>query len=408
MDDIISEGSHVVLMKSFDSSNMKIVPAIRNTVVHYGKLHFDPSPLIGSKYGSVFEIKEGCMSKVDNFLDYDTELSNKVSNKVITFNEKSQFSKEKLIKKKKRQNHANIVTVIRSSLTLLNDMLYARDKLGGLRIDTLGQILTLANIQNGTRCLLLDHNLGLLTSAVMSRSLPDGICIQLMADYEAICTTRKTLNMLNLGERACSGGLFAITIRDLYKVRTRNDSFEYEDDVMRTRAREHMERLAQIQTRTTRSETNEKILIEPEEVQHGHMQEILTKKDTNRESRCYQRLKAREYLRSFSLDSIILIAQNDHPLPLLKLTYAFLAPSRQFVIYSDTIEPLLECYQYLKSESQAVSMILSESWLRRYQVLPDRTRPEMNVSGYGGYLLSGIKALLKPNGEKVPSASEGQ
>lgn len=39
----------------------------------------------------------------------------------------------------------------------------------------------------------------------------------------------------------------------------------------------------------------------------------------------------------------------------------------------------------------AVQLVLCDNWLREYQVLPNRTHPLVNMSGTGGYLLSGVK-----------------
>lgn len=390
----INEGDHVVLMKSFDSDNVKIVAAQKDSIIHYGKLHFDPSPLIGAKFGSVFEIKDKTMIEVKDFESFNEDLSSNVSSSSSTFNEKSQFSKEKLIKKRKKQNHSNVLTVIRPSILLVNEMLYARDKLGGLRWDFLAQILTLSNVQNGSKCLLLDHNLGMLTGAIMSRILPDGVCIQLLPDIEAISTTRKTLDMLNLNEQIYKDKLLGITVRDLFKVHTGINTFNYENEILKARIEEHRARLTELnsdQQCIRNLETGEKTM---EIQEQNELQENLLKKDLNREQRHQERAKAISYLNTKSLDSLVIVSQHDHPLPILKMCIEFLAYSRPFVIFNDQLDPLLECYQYLKSNSLAVSLNLSESWLRKYQVLPDRTRPEMNASGYGGYLLSGIKVQI--------------
>ena len=233
--DAIKEEDHVVLMKNFDSQNVKIISVKPGVTIHYGKLHFDPAPIISSTFGSVFDISEGTMKKVDNFDSFNEDLSQEVSNKMgSNFVEKSQFSQEKIIKKKKKQSHSNIVTVIRPSLLLLNDMLYARNKICGLRSDLVAQILTSANVQDGAKVLLLDHNLGMLTSAVMSRILPNGVCVQLLPDHEAYQTTRKTMRLLNIRESDCVDNLFSITIRDFYKFHTKVDDFVVEDEIIAT------------------------------------------------------------------------------------------------------------------------------------------------------------------------------
>lgn len=46
---------------------------------------------------------------------------------------------------------------------------------------------------------------------------------------------------------------------------------------------------------------------------------------------------------------------------------------------------------HLRTEAAAVQLQLSETWMREYQVLPQRTHPLMTMSGTGGYLLTGYK-----------------
>jgi tRNA (adenine58-N1)-methyltransferase non-catalytic subunit len=52
----------------------------------------------------------------------------------------------------------------------------------------------------------------------------------------------------------------------------------------------------------------------------------------------------------------------------------------------------LECYKFLKANSKAIHLELSDSWLRDYQILPERTHPKMMMDCCGGYLLTGITA----------------
>lgn len=396
--DIIAEGDFVVLVRNFDLGNMKLVPAKRGATVHYGRLHFDPEPLIGETYGSAFVIDDTKMTKIEDFEAYDRELSTSVSNRVGTFSEKSLFSQEKIIKKKKQKSHFNVVTAIKPTLMLMNDMLYARSKLGGLRSDILSQILTHSNIQNGTRCLLYDHNLGPLTCTVMSRILPAGLCVQLVADNEVLDTTRETLHMLNIKKPDYKNKLLGLTLKDFYKVLLDVDNFQLENDIMQSRMLEHRERLEEYDQVSSKKRKSDGECVEysiNETESASSMQQILLRKDANREQRNQERIAASIQLKGLPFDSLIIVVQHDHPLSILQMTYKYLAPSRQFVIHSDTVEPLLECQYYLKSNNLAVSLMVSESWLRHYQVLPDRTRPEMNTSGYGGYLLSGTKAVIR-------------
>jgi tRNA (adenine58-N1)-methyltransferase non-catalytic subunit len=90
-------------------------------------------------------------------------------------------------------------------------------------------------------------------------------------------------------------------------------------------------------------------------------------------------------------DSIILAVGKYDPTTTILALWEFLAPSSPFVIYSEYIEPLTECFQALQQRKLAINFRLSDTWMREYQVLPGRTHPSMNMSQSGGYLLTGIK-----------------
>jgi len=90
-----------------------------------------------------------------------------------------------------------------------------------------------------------------------------------------------------------------------------------------------------------------------------------------------------------SLDGL-LICCRQHPLNLVQYLSDFLAPSRPFAVFCPYKEPLLECYFAMKAKGY-IMLRVTETWLRQYQVLPERTHPEINMSGGGGYVLSGYK-----------------
>lgn len=48
----------------------------------------------------------------------------------------------------------------------------------------------------------------------------------------------------------------------------------------------------------------------------------------------------------------------------------------------------------LRAEPGYLNPIVTESWLRHYQVLPGRSHPFMNMSGTGGFLLSALKVYV--------------
>lgn len=61
------------------------------------------------------------------------------------------------------------------------------------------------------------------------------------------------------------------------------------------------------------------------------------------------------------------------------------------MVYSPHSQILADLQTKLRDYPEWLSPSLIESWLRRYQVLPGRTHPLMNMSGSGGYLLHSIR-----------------
>lgn len=47
----------------------------------------------------------------------------------------------------------------------------------------------------------------------------------------------------------------------------------------------------------------------------------------------------------------------------------------------------------LRLSNDLLNLSITEPWLRRYQVLPGRTHPEMSTSSTAGYILSGIRVF---------------
>ena len=89
-------------------------------------------------------------------------------------------------------------------------------------------------------------------------------------------------------------------------------------------------------------------------------------------------------------DSLIVSTKHE-PLPILKGLFPFLACSCPLVLFSEHIEPLASCFDYLKTSRLAIQLQLTETWNREIKVAPKVTHPQMTMSATGGYILTGIK-----------------
>ena len=83
------------------------------------------------------------------------------------------------------------------------------------------------------------------------------------------------------------------------------------------------------------------------------------------------------------------IVAKEHPLNIIIALLPFLGASRPFVIYHMYRESLQETYMVLKQKQNVINLRLFSNFLRSYQVLPDRTHPDILSSDTGGYLLTG-------------------
>ena len=57
------------------------------------------------------------------------------------------------------------------------------------------------------------------------------------------------------------------------------------------------------------------------------------------------------------------------------------------------MQPLVEAQARLRASHSFINVSVTEPWLRRYQVLPARTHPDMSTSASGGYILHAIRIL---------------
>jgi tRNA (adenine-N(1)-)-methyltransferase non-catalytic subunit len=91
-------------------------------------------------------------------------------------------------------------------------------------------------------------------------------------------------------------------------------------------------------------------------------------------------------------DSMIL-AEKSGSLVAFQQMLSKLKGSGTFIMYSQDIVAAGETYDWIMSQGVAANVIFEEIWTREFQVLPQRTHPDMKLrtGTSGGYLVSGIK-----------------
>lgn len=127
--------------------------------------------------------------------------------------------------------------------------------------------------------------------------------------------------------------------------------------------------------------------------------------DLSHESHKAERQKARRNKREAAAEELqrirselfaggfdgLLISSSYEIHSIIQALISFMAGSSSIVAHSPHVQPLCEAQALLRSDGRILSPSISESWLRKYQVLPGRTHPLMTSSGSGGYLLHAIR-----------------
>lgn len=66
--------------------------------------------------------------------------------------------------------------------------------------------------------------------------------------------------------------------------------------------------------------------------------------------------------------SLVMVASKFHPLTVIKYAITLLLPSSPFVIHSEFLEPLVECYLWLQTNGLALKLALTGMLLRHVQL----------------------------------------
>ncbi|UXI17040.1 glutaryl-CoA dehydrogenase-like [Sarcoptes scabiei] len=395
-DDIISYGHYAIMRKTFDVNSCKLVRFDKeNKYFYFYKRKILTNSLIGMRFGSTFELPSNDKSlKIVNIEDYiatktdpigesgmqkdnrsirDDNSSQKLSRNDIekikretsgeavikslienskTFGEKNVFAQAKYLQKK-QQKYMNLYTVLKPTIKFLMEMYYSQGpaKNNYLRLDSLAQILTFSNIMSDGRYMVIDSNLGILSSAIMEKTSGKCQIIQIETKEVGNASQRQAVYALNYPKSVLEQCLSCISI---YQVAKLLNETEHND--------------------TFKSLTYHNLL-----------------KQRKSEKLQLEEQKATNLLREKNLDALLIMSKEYDPYCLAQILLKFLSPSRPLVIFSPTIEPLKNCFVKLKSD--CVFLRLSETWLRKYQVLNDRTRPEMIMNASSGFILTGIKVI---------------
>ncbi|XP_035686086.1 tRNA (adenine(58)-N(1))-methyltransferase non-catalytic subunit TRM6-like [Branchiostoma floridae] len=383
------------------------------------------------------------------------EIIEQLAQNNANFKDKTSFSQAKYLRKKGKK-YLNYITILRPTLRLLCNMYMAKSpsKICHLRVDTLSQMLTVGNIHAHSKVIVVDTCQGLVLGAVMERMGGLGTLVQVYHGdfpfrhaYDAFNfpasfdETMMPYPMNQLNYIHCPQSIKDGLQREDQESGVTSNGEEAMDQEVTKDAEPNVEEqkvevapedsISAPRTEQLLTEEQEGVSDSKEkdenctagkasssdtEVNVEGESELLTgtpnadgptrkrppwkqyKKDPARLERQRERKEkieqARAVLQQGNMDGL-LIACKFHPGPLVEALLPCLAPSRTFAVYCQHREPLVDCYNRLRAKGGVLKLQLTETWLRNFQILPGRTRPDMQMSGTGGYLLSGITVTME-------------
>ncbi|EFO19417.2 eukaryotic initiation factor 3 [Loa loa] len=306
-----------------------------------------------------------------------------------SFSERTIYSQNKYINKKAKK-HSDHVYLLKPTLRLIAESYYKKDpeRVAHLRIDLLSHLLALSGIHYGSRCVVFEQCLGLLTSAVLTRLGGSGACIHLhRGDIAQAIPCVDSMDF----DKAISSAFLPLCISNLLE-----ESMEETEELMNQKqgAIIGMDEAGSLSKKDDEAERQQ----EKEDngsTAHGDdgEREASTVVDSSLERRTErQRLRrqAWELMRNGEIEILFIASKNINPVEILERTWSSLRLSSTIVIYCPIAEPLYSAYHWLKAR-HAVQVHIVDAFYRSHQVIQDRSHPIMQQFITGGIILSAVK-----------------
>ncbi|CAM9732012.1 unnamed protein product [Chrysoparadoxa australica] len=427
--EVCLRGHHCIAKNSDGRKTFVVADGSCQLLKSFGRTKISMGPLVGAPYEAVFEFTGGKLKRVEgtlmledgddksfgewkgfNALDTErdnrhviddnraqqltpeevkkmqdagtsgTEIIKALAENSATFQSKTEFSQQKWLAKKSQKYCPRMRLVKCTAETVCEAYQEKKTRqMAGLLGSTLGLILLHSNVYAGCKAMVYDGILGVVLGAVMERM---GLQGRVMAPYPGQTLAADAVKKFNFPEETVKQLLidFPTNMINTYK-----DESTAGDKVVEVK--KEMEKFISIMDKKGDKVTKA-------------AKEKMIKAKKERLARTIERpqpSQIRRWLRE-QCDSLI-IATLDDPLDALTHLIPHLAVGRPFVVYSEFIQPLLPCFEFVKDEGLAVRVRLMDAFYREHQMVPGRTHPKMDMSSLGGFILTGFK--VEPPGDKA-------
>ncbi|KYM82135.1 tRNA (adenine-N(1)-)-methyltransferase non-catalytic subunit TRM6 [Atta colombica] len=373
-EDVITVGIYVIVKKQDFS---KIYKVSENGIVMLGKnQRVEMQEIIGKPFWSTFEMmplpgNKGSFTlkltdEIEPWNDLKGELSG-CDNRSITDDGTSQrLSKEEILQLQEAGKTGKEIIIYFKR---------KHEKIGGLRMDALAQMLSYSDVQSDGLHLLYSNGFQGLPAAAMINRIgmnTNGYLINLHPGNIPQTTFIEAMNFpQELKDRHLAVNIYSF-LRLHYQ--------ELETEIKENGT------LLTSDIGEDNNTLKRKLESEEPEIEAAELKK--PKKSANKLKWLLETKRAVDLLSGTKARGLTIVAK-EHPLQIANALLPFLGISRPFVIFHAHREPLQETYIELKQKRNVINMKLFTNFLRSYQVLPNRTHPDILTNDTGGYILTG-------------------
>lgn len=288
-------------------------------------------------------------------------LIEKVVSGHVAFDKKTTFSQEKYLKRKEQKFLKRFTPIPIGSSELIE---YYSDKESPTKVmdlteESLGLIMSLANIRPGGNYLVVDDVSGVLVAAMLERMGGEGVIVVAHDDGNP---KLDGLRYLNLPEKYIESRVRSVSWLDFLDP---NQEAEYEYREM-----------------------------SPEEF--DSLPPNLKLQYTRRKRRSENYAFVRNLVDNKKFDALVM-STTIHVPTLIPRVIEAVSGSRPVIVYDGSKELLLETSQVLMKDLRILAPTIIETKVRKYQTLPGRIHPHMTMRGAGGYVLWGTRVFPNSN-----------
>ncbi|GAB0096433.1 tRNA (adenine(58)-N(1))-methyltransferase non-catalytic subunit TRM6 [Sergentomyia squamirostris] len=281
-----------------------------------------------------------------------TEIVEQLVDNSKTFAAKTEYAQEKYLRRKEKKYY-EYVQIRKPSLRLIFDIYFRQDpdKLLNMRMDTLSQIIGYSGVCSSGNYMIYESGTNGICLAAFLNSTGDAGDAHIIYIHQGNTAHKQAVLAMNFtevyGEKYTPVNIYSV-LRHFYQKHT------HEEENVEPQAKKFK----------------------------GADQEVDDKKKWEMEN-----AKACAIMKD-KVDALVIVSRQ-HPTAIFQELHQFLRPGRPFVIYNPYREILVEAFNDLKTNQPVLGLRLYSTFLRTYQVLADRTHPDVSMSGNSGYLLCG-------------------